>query len=370
MQTALIPISIGPPSAPRPAGVSLRRTPGVYVAGGRLAPAVGPSARLASGPSSILPSTLTGTRCASVRVGDGLIALTSAGVLLRFELPAVRPVRERIENDEIICIGSGEGGAVLAGLADGRVCRIDPMTLNLSELAKLPTAPSGLAGAPPHATDLRVCRRYAAHETRRTGPAALGCSLLRDQRPRDEKDVRARIPGEHGPARPRRPALDRGRQWGVGRSCHPNRPERRVGHHHQAAASSQTGAKPLWGGVYGFIELRNGQVWAFGGTSHMGINEGEITRVDEGEGRTLVAFRPPADLVQPQPDTGLPAMPITHVIEEKEGLLVFSYSDVFRVDKALKPWKKAATLDIQYRWGRPDAMGSYPAVPHRPSADS
>jgi hypothetical protein len=31
----------------------------------------------------------------SLRVGDGLIALTSSGALLRFELPAVRLVRER-----------------------------------------------------------------------------------------------------------------------------------------------------------------------------------------------------------------------------------------------------------------------------------
>ena len=55
-------------------------------------------------------------------------------------------------------------------------------------------------------------------------------------------------------------------------------------------------------------------------------------------------------------------MPITHVVEEDGGLLVFSYSDVFRVDKALKSWKKVATLEIQYRWGRPDAVGSYPSV--------
>jgi hypothetical protein len=77
----------------------------------------------------------------SLRDGDGLIALTSSGVLLRFELPAVRLVRERIDNDEVTCIGRGENGAVLAGLSDGRVCRVDPATLGLIDVAKLPTAP-------------------------------------------------------------------------------------------------------------------------------------------------------------------------------------------------------------------------------------
>jgi hypothetical protein len=76
----------------------------------------------------------------SVRVGDGLIALTSSSVLLRFELPAIRLVRERID-DEVACIGRGEGEAVLAGLADGRICRVDPPTLELSNVVKLPGVP-------------------------------------------------------------------------------------------------------------------------------------------------------------------------------------------------------------------------------------
>jgi hypothetical protein len=71
----------------------------------------------------------------SVRVGDGLIALTSSGVLLRFELPAVRLVRERVD-DEVACIGRGEGEALLAGLSDGRICRVDPATLELSNVVK------------------------------------------------------------------------------------------------------------------------------------------------------------------------------------------------------------------------------------------
>lgn len=116
-----------------------------------------------------------------------------------------------------------------------------------------------------------------------------------------------------------------------------------------------------WEGVYGFVEQRDGQVWAFGGTTHMGLNRGYLTRVDGAEPQPLYRAEPSLEPeAAPVPDR--PALPITHVVEEDGGLLVFSFSDVFRVDRELKTWKKVATLEIQYRWGRPDAVGSYPSL--------
>ena len=91
----------------------------------------------------------------SLRVGDCLIALTSSGALLRFELPALRLVRERIDV-EVACIGRGQREAVLAGLLDGRVCRVDSTTLELKEVVKLPAAPTGSAGARPWRIDRRA----------------------------------------------------------------------------------------------------------------------------------------------------------------------------------------------------------------------
>jgi hypothetical protein len=112
--------------------------------------------------------------------------------------------------------------------------------------------------------------------------------------------------------------------------------------------SREPGEEASWDGIYGFVELRDGQVWAYGGTSHMGLNDAEITRVDEAKAQTMAAFDPPRD-PQREPDPSRPRMPITHIVEETGGLLVFSYSDVFRVDTALKNWKTAATLKIHYR---------------------
>src|SRR4051794_14975886 len=58
----------------------------------------------------------------SLRLGDRLIAATSSGTLLRFDLPTVRLIRERIDV-EITCLGLGQGAGAIAGLADGRICR-------------------------------------------------------------------------------------------------------------------------------------------------------------------------------------------------------------------------------------------------------
>ncbi len=45
--------------------------------------------------------------------------------------------------------------------------------------------------------------------------------------------------------------------------------------------------RAFWEGVYGFIEIHEGQVWVYGGTSHMGFNSGIIVRVDEGKARPV-----------------------------------------------------------------------------------
>ena len=305
----------------------------------------------------------------SVRVGDGLIALSSEGALLRFELPAVRLVRERI-HDEVTCIGRGEGDAVFAGLADGRICRVASATLELSTMVKFPGAPQWFGW-------------YAARENRPAGMVVA----TRQKKPvvRDGRHWNESFSMIHDLATGKTFTLDhvattflldraghlwvgadRG-EWG-GRVARIDLSDGMVTTI-KPPPSPQPGEQAFWRGVYGFVELADGQVWAYGGTSHWGLDEGQITRVDEGEARTLVSFRYHANIPQPEPNPSRPRMPITHILEEKGGLLIFSYSDVFRVDKTLKAWNKVATLEIHYRWGRPDAMGAYPAVSaiHPPS---
>jgi hypothetical protein len=284
----------------------------------------------------------------SVRVGDGLIAVTSSGALLQFELPAVRLVRERID-DEVTCIGRGEGGAVLAGLPDGRVCRVDPATLDLTDVAKLPAAPSWVgwcrAGGNRAAGLVGVTRKTKVVEQdgeRWDAPYSVVHDLATAQTFALNQAATTFL-------------LDReGRLW-LGADSgewggHVTRIDLSTGTVAtiEPPPSREPGEEASWDGIYGFVELRDGQVWAYGGTSHMGLNDAEITRVDEAKAQTMAAFDPPRD-PQREPDPSRPRMPITHIVEETGGLLVFSYSDVFRVDTALKNWKTAATLKIHYR---------------------
>jgi hypothetical protein len=298
---------------------------------------------------------------ASVRVGDGLIALTSSGALLRFELPAVRLDRERID-DEVTCIGGGENGGLLAGITDGRVCRVDPTTLALTDVARLPAAPSWVGSC-------------AAGGNR---PAGI-IGITRTTRPMERDGKRWNQPCSvvHDLTTGKAFALERlattvlldraGRLW-LGADNgewggHVSRVDLKTNSvtAFEPPPSREAGQQAFWHGVYGFVELADSQVWAHGGTSHMFIHGGEITRVDEGRARTLAAFDAPANRVQ-EPDPRRPNMPINCIIEEKAGFLVFSYNDVFRVDRALNDWKRHATLELKYRWGRPDAMSAYPAA--------
>jgi len=300
----------------------------------------------------------------SVRLGDGLIALMSSGALLRFELPAIRPVRERIGVEEVTCLGCGEREAVLAGLSDGRICRVDPVTLDLADVVKLPAAPQWVgwgnaAGGRP--AGLVVVTRPTKPVERNGRHWDVPYSVVHDVATGKTFTLEEKATAF---------LLDRaGRLWlGADRGEFGGRVTRVDLTNGTIEAikpppSRDPKHKASWEGVYGFIQLRDGHIWAFGGTSHMGMNSGEITRVDVAEPRTLFAFElGPFMEAEKVPDPGRPRMPITHMLEQDGGLLVFSYSGVFRVDRALSSWKKAATLDIQYRWGRPDALGAYPSL--------
>jgi hypothetical protein len=298
----------------------------------------------------------------SLRLTSGLIGLTSSGVLLRFELPAVRLVRERIDIEEVTCLGRGEGAAVFAGLSDGRVCQIDSATLDLTEVAKLPAAPRWIGWS--NAAGNRPAGRIV---------------VTRQNKPLDRDGMHWDVPysAVHDLATGKTFSLEweattfllnrAGRLWlGADQGEWGGKVTRVDLVKGTVTAinpppSSEPGQQAFWEGVYGFVELLDGQIWAFGGTSHMGMSSGEITRVDVAEPRTLFAFEPRGEIGN-EDDFDRPSLPITHIVEENAGLLIFSYSDVFRVDKALKSWKKVADLAIQYRWGRPDAVGSYPSV--------
>ncbi len=342
-----------------PVRAALRRVACIVLARPRPTASTGAQIRLESG--RVVEYTIPFDRNSlqdSLRAGNGLIALTSSGVLLRFELPDVRLVHEHAETVEVKCLGRGEGGAVLAGLADGRICRVNPVTLELTEIAKLAASPRwigwlpAIGNRPAGLVVVTGSTTCTVHDlaTQKTFTAGHNATTFLC-------DATGRLwlgadNGEWG-GRVTRVDLTRGSSAAI--DPPPSGDPRWAAH---------------WDGIYGFIELRDHQVWAFGGTSHMGSNSRNITRIDEDKPRPLFECETHAALEE-KPDEPPPALPISHIIEENESLLVFSYDDVFRVDKTLKTWKQVATLSLDYRPGRPDAMGSYPAVcvVHPPARD-
>jgi hypothetical protein len=95
----------------------------------------------------------------------------------------------------------------------------------------------------------------------------------------------------------------------------------------------------------------------------MGLREGYVARVDVP--RRLVSFSGGRRTHDATPSLEQPDGPITMIAPDSStagGVLVLSYSDVYRADKELRRWRKIHTLHVHYRWGRPDAVGSYPSV--------
>ena len=236
----------------------------------------------------------------SLRAGDSLIALTSSGNILRFALPAVRLTRERVGAEVVTCLGRGVDDEVLAGLSDGRVCRVDLVTLDLKEVARLASKPlwvgqyardgrSGILGvveASKKVTedgDTWEASYSVVHDL------AAGKTFVFEKQATTfllDREGRIWLGGDKG-------------EWGGW--C--GRLDLRTGTTLELKKTGKDIPDDVnqWPGVYGFVQLRDGQVWAFGGTSHMGFHHGFISRVDRDKRESLAKFEPPREQGQKPP---------------------------------------------------------------------
>jgi hypothetical protein len=315
----------------------------------------------------------------SRRAGDTLIALTRAGSLLRFDAKALKPTGEWFGPVAATCLGLGEGDSVLAGFADGRVCRVAPETLATDQVARVAGevrwvgwSPGGLVFvAEPTAmkewTDgVRRPTKYSVVHDLASGKTYKLTRTSRD--PDSGKEVafdrqasaflldskrRLWLGDDHG-------------EWG-GWCVRIDLVAGSVAEV-EGIKDSPDDDTAGWDGVYGFAELPDGQVWAHGGTMHMGFTRGFVRRVDGPKAEPLYLYgnadaRKGHEEDEKIPEPGRPFLPITHVLPDRDGkLLVFSYSQIYRVDPGLKEWSKVHTVEIRYRAGRPDAVGVYPSI--------
>jgi hypothetical protein len=330
------------------------------------------------------------------QAGKSLIALTGSGNLLRFDAATLRPSGEWYGPVSVTCLGRGAAGSVLAGFEDGRVCRIDVESLQPSDLAKLSGKPQWIeerGGKPAGGTGPKILAvveqtKWIEHEGRRY---PMHYSVIQDM-----------ATGKSIPLEELATAflLDRSGslwlgadegEWGGWCSVYDSKtgtlrsiPGRTIYKHEPD--------KEFWLGVFGFFEQHDGQVWAHGGITHMGSTNGYIWRGDRGRAEEVYyldnsaeikAFRqremadanaqneaagaPPDHANQPETDPlpkDRPHLPITHIVQNPQtrDLIILSFSDVYRTDENLKRWRKAYEIDIQYRSGRPDAVGAYPSI--------
>jgi hypothetical protein len=114
-------------------------------------------------------------------------------------------------------------------------------------------------------------------------------------------------------------------------------------------------------GVYGLTDLGDGSVLLYGGMDHMGATSAFVYRCRDGKTAEEVyvqeVWRNPRD---PMPRGA--GRPISNIVAEDTGYLVFSGSDVLHADSELQIWGKVARMELRDSAGRPDAVGVYPAV--------
>jgi hypothetical protein len=107
--------------------------------------------------------------------------------------------------------------------------------------------------------------------------------------------------------------------------------------------------------VMGFASV-DGVVWAYGGLVHMGMTEGFVAAISADTAKVMWKKDNFAKVTDP------PGFPVVALWQSGTKIRAILWRDLFEVSRDFKSWKKVATIRAQARGGRPDSVGSYPAV--------
>jgi hypothetical protein len=291
--------------------------------------------------------------------GDALIALTCSGNLVRFDARTFAPTHHHAGASAAVCLGTGGRGEVLAGFRDGTLAEVAPSNLSLRIVARLPAEPLWIGGRRTADGMLAVAKR-PVH--RRADPDEDGMVLFHVTGANDIRKSPLEAPDNAGPEGrvasafllDRRDRLWLGRdtgEWG-GWCGYVDAPDGRFVQ------------VPEWKykNLYGFTELEDGRILAYGGMLHMLLAGAAILRVSPTVEKVL-------DVPDRIPETGprpvdRPRLPVDRILQERDtrDLLVSSFGQVFRTDSTLQRWTFLRELKTRCRPGRPDAIASYPAL--------
>ncbi|HWZ89836.1 MAG TPA: hypothetical protein VNW92_13330, partial [Polyangiaceae bacterium] len=284
---------------------------------------------------------------ASAMVGGDLIAITAAGHLLRFNAETLKLEGELLSRRMARVLGGATDHDVLVGFESGRIARLVVPTLELTTIGSVPGVPSwvgvskgevlviyGRAGALPRFSGWAPKLRWLGSRREVSVPNATAFFL-------DAED-RLWLGEDHG-------------EWGGALT----RVDLKGG---QAAAVRWPTAEVE--DIYGFAEVAPGEVWALGGMQHM-MSDALVLRIAPEPTPTTIYSRATPLIVGPKapakPAEG-PGMPITQVVDDGGGkLIAFAYDGVYEADRNAH-FRRLGALHLKYHLGRPDAVGSYPAL--------
>jgi hypothetical protein len=282
-------------------------------------------------------------------VGDGVVALTASGGLLRFNRE-FRVVRERA-GEGYRCLGHDGRGGLLAGRGNGVVERVSAQDLSGREVGRAP-GPVRWVGGDKAGRVVAVAEGHEEMAQWVYELAAAGGSGRTWELPLSIQGGGASTFLLDGRGR-LWVGADMG-EWGGWCECLDlARGER--------AKVTRPGGRDYMQGVYGLTDLGDGSVLLYGGMDHMGATSAFMYRCRDGKTAEEVyvqeVWRNPRD---PMPRGA--GRPISNIVAEDTGYLVFSGSDVLHADSELQIWGKVARMELRDSAGRPDAVGVYPAV--------
>ena len=309
--------------------------------------------------------------------GDRVIALTQGGTLLAFDVHTLTQVASRHPASPGIMLATAPDGRDLLVCQDGSIHRIRPRTLALEEQWRPDSTPLWVGSdgksqfavmpAPPGTVEWAIGYGVPADMERQVG-SVRSLTTGTDMPPFIEYINEAYDKGrrtedlEFCGLRMGVPSTwlldERGRLW-MGR----DNGEWGGFSHSVALATGRPGPLRKSDGVYGFIRLKDGQVWAYGGTSHMSLDQAFISRIDTAQPQTLYDNLDFLDSTPPTPRPAQPRAPITHIVElASGGLIVVAYRDVFTVDRQFKQWRLIGQIRLKLKPNEHPAMARYPDV--------
>ncbi|MBP7867908.1 MAG: hypothetical protein KA419_18420 [Acidobacteria bacterium] len=301
----------------------------------------------------------------------GWIARTASGTLLRFGRESFKLEWQAVGPARATCLAASDAGDVWAAFEDGRVCSVDPVTLELREIARLPGRVTWL-GAPPGLGPESRKVVAVTDGTPRSGPESemTEMELTRYRLQRLEEEPLSQeawvLPG--GPHQRIQP-LSFSDTWKTKPDTYFIDSSLRlwtsvvigdIGYKGACAVMDLfTGwSAPIPSGgrcIRGFTESRDGRVLAFGGWTQIFPQESFVARIDRGRWETLREWsrragllpgEKPEDLYKMKTgEDGGPIKPIDTLAEDPwtGEFLVLSTDSMSTVDANFRSWTPPVT---------------------------